>query len=131
MVQEPGPACAAVRLLVLALYLGAFLWLQLGPPPPVAPSTAPTGHVLLFVGLGLLQAWLLAHRTPIDRARIVLLTGFAAGVAMEVLQDLVGRQMELMDVYADWAGAGVAAMLVLWGSATPSEAVPWDGSEEE
>jgi VanZ family protein len=101
--------------LTIVLVLLAMALMSLGPvPQPDLPGTL---ELLPHVGAYALGTYLLlrvvhrAREAPTDPAKVTLVAAamVALGVAMELAQRVVDRNVEIADVFADAVGVAVAA----------------------
>lgn len=95
-----------IGLAALAALTGPFRYDQLGLPFPDTVA-----HGLLFYGLGVLMLGTLPRSRTSDIARSLI--GF--GIASEMAQALVGREMSLRDFAGDLAGVGLVVLPVYLG----------------
>lgn len=104
-VPASGQVLWLIRLAALVAAIGT-LWLAFEPPGD-GPGLMPwdkAGHALAFYVLTVLFTLALPRVSRISIALVLVL----AGGAIELVQDQVGRDMELMDWVADVVGIALA-----------------------
>jgi len=117
------------RTLAISLYplcAAAVSWLSLIPQPPKVPIDIDCidkiEHGIAYLALGFLGSLFFERlgQPRLRAAAISLIVGLILGVAIELIQPLVGRSRELADALVDLAGllAGSALYLLAasrWG----------------
>ena len=108
-----------LRWVIVLLWTGVAIWLMWTPNIPTPPSflgdlTDKAAHFCLFAIHTALLAWALAGTAPMSRAaRTAMLSIMAFSLVTELGQAFVpGRNVALLDLAANWLGAGMA-MLIL------------------
>ena len=98
----------ASRVLLVVTAVGV-TWLSVVPRPPEAVGGSDKlAHLLAYATLGVLAGLSFASRLTRVSAAIAVVAGLAAyGVAVEVVQQLTGRELDVADMVANAAGAAV------------------------
>lgn len=101
---------------LLAITAAVVTWLSLVPTPPeVVGGSDKAAHLVAYAVLGVLAGLSLASKPSRVRAGIAVAVGLAVyGVAVEGVQQLTGRELDVADMIANAAGAatGVAVALL-------------------
>lgn len=106
-----------VIILLFIISIAAVTWLMLMPSPPQIEGNFKfidkIEHAVVFFVLSLLLFKSIEpKKTGKRRAALMAAAGLGIyGAAIEVLQNLTGRSMELMDVFADLSGIALGFFL--------------------